>query len=286
MTDDTSHERPGSLLVVGTGIQASGQLTIEARNAIQQADKLLYLVVEPVAATYLEGLNSNAESLADLYAEDSDRAVTYLSMAERILHHVRLGLDVCVAFYGHPCVFVLPSRIAVERARDEGFSARILPGISAEDCLFADLGLDPSTAGCQSYEATDFLVFRRRFNTTSPLVLWQVGIVGDLGFRPGGYGTQGLQVLTEYLLEQYGRTHRVVIYEASLYPIFPPRIEMVALAELPFARPTPISTLYVPPADVAEMDGEMLHRLGLRAEQIMQLQLGKDLRHIVVESRL
>jgi hypothetical protein len=34
----------------------------------------------------------------------------------------------------------------------------MLPAISAEDCLFADLGVDPADHGCPSYEATDFLV--------------------------------------------------------------------------------------------------------------------------------
>jgi len=31
----------------------------------------------------------------------------------------------------------------------------MLPGISAEDCLVADLGIDPASSGCQSYEAND-----------------------------------------------------------------------------------------------------------------------------------
>ena len=54
-------------------------------------------------------------------------------------------------------VFVQPSHESIAIARLEGFSARMLPGISAEDCLFADIGLDPGKDGCQSFEATDFL---------------------------------------------------------------------------------------------------------------------------------
>jgi len=34
----------------------------------------------------------------------------------------------------------------------------MLPGISAEDCLFADIGVDPGIYGCQSFEATDLFV--------------------------------------------------------------------------------------------------------------------------------
>ena len=51
-------------------------------------------------------------------------------------------------------------------------------GISAEACLFADLGLDPGTTGCQSYEATAFLARTPPVDTEAVLVLWQVSVLG------------------------------------------------------------------------------------------------------------
>jgi hypothetical protein len=45
------------------------------------------------------------------------------------------------------------------RSSTDGFDAVMLPGISAEDCLFADLGIDPGMIGCQSFEATDSITF-------------------------------------------------------------------------------------------------------------------------------
>ena len=38
---------PGSLTIVGTGIQAGGQVTVEAQAHMEQADKLLFLVADP-----------------------------------------------------------------------------------------------------------------------------------------------------------------------------------------------------------------------------------------------
>jgi hypothetical protein len=35
-------------------------------------------------------------------------------------------------------------------------------------------------SGCQSYEATDFLVHRRKTDKSSALVLWQAGVVGKV----------------------------------------------------------------------------------------------------------
>ena len=110
-----------------------------------------------------------------------------------ILAHVRRGLDVCAAFYGHPGVFVDSvarggARAPARRASGLGCS----PAISAEDCLFADLGVDPARFGCQSYEATDFLVHGRRVDPTATLVLWQIGTVGNVTPRPRRPSPSGL----------------------------------------------------------------------------------------------
>ena len=177
-----------SLTVVGVGIQVPAHVTTEARLAIERADEVLYLVADPVAAAWIKRLNSSARPLHHLYTPGEDRGEAYAAMVEEILARVRRGGEICVAFYGHPGVFVNPSHEAIHRARDEGFDARMLPGISAEDCLFADLGVDPSESGCQSYEATDLLACGREIDPSAALILWQVGVVGNLGYAPDGDG--------------------------------------------------------------------------------------------------
>ena len=251
----------GSLTVVGTGIQFGSQMTAEARIMLENADIVLYVVAEPGMRTFLESLNPNSHSLAGFYEPGKPRAPAYEAMTEEILRRVQEGLDVCVAFYGHPGVFVTPSHEAVRRARAEGVPARMLPGISAEDCLFADLGLDPSSHGCQSYEATEFLVHSRRLDPTAALVLWQIGTVGK---DVAGSGTQcsGLPVLVERLLEDYPAEHEVTVYEAAPYPGFEPLVRVVSLADLCEEDVTPLSTLYVPALD-SVLDLTMVDRLGL-----------------------
>ena len=54
----------------------------------------------------------------------------------------------------------------------------MIAGISAEDCLFADLGFDPASTGCLTFEATDFLIHNRRVDPTCLVILWQIGVVG------------------------------------------------------------------------------------------------------------
>jgi uncharacterized protein YabN with tetrapyrrole methylase and pyrophosphatase domain len=252
----------GSLTVVGTGIQLGTHLTPEARIAIERADIVLSLVSEPAMQAALEGINPNTRSLHGHYSLGECRRDAYEAMTEEILRHVREGLDVCAAFYGHPGVFVAPSHDSVRRARAEGFPARMLPGISAEDCLFADLGVDPSRAGCQSYEATDFLVRRRAIDPTAALVLWQIGTVGSVAAAAEAQPS-GLSVLVETLLGHYPQEHEVILYEASPYPGFEPLAQTVRLSELAAEHVTALSTLYVPPRGEAEIDLTMLDRLGL-----------------------
>jgi uncharacterized protein YabN with tetrapyrrole methylase and pyrophosphatase domain len=252
----------GSLTVVGTGIGLGVQLTPEARTAIETADELLYLVADPVAAEWVRRLNARNRSLDECYAPGASRADTYRAMVDAMLDPVRAGRAVCAAFYGHPGVFVLPSHGAVGQARREGLDARMLPGVSAEDCLFADLGVDPARGGCQSYDATDFLVHGRRVDTSAALILWQVGVVGELGYADR-VDPKRLAVLVERLVGEYPRDHEVVLYEASPFPIAGPRVERVPLRALGDADVTTLTTLYVPPARRPRVDRGTAAKLGL-----------------------
>lgn len=259
--------KKGSLVIVGTGIKFASHLTAEAEGHIKQAEKLFYVIPGPLSDDWMKKLNATAESLTTFYADDRRRLDTYAQMVATIMAAVRQGTQVCAVFYGHPGVFVLPAHEAIRQARAEGYAAQMLPGVSAEDCLFADLGIDPAVHGCQSYEATDFLVRRRRFDPLSHLVLWQVGVIGEAK-RQKAVNSRGLKMLTAVLLLQYEIRHRVVIYEAAQYPIYDPVIQSVPLASLPDAPMTPRSTLYVPPKAAAPIDPAVMAELGLTMADI------------------
>ena len=255
--------KPGSLTVVGTGIQLVGHLTLAAKAWIEQADKVLFAVADPVTAKWLQKLNSTAQALP-YNTNHQRRRETYREMVDRILLEVRQGLNVCAVFYGHPGVFTYPTHEAIKQARREGFRAQMLPGISAEDCLFADLGLDPGCHGCQSFEATDFLIRHRKFDPTSALILWQIAMIGNLGFYQAGMQLRGLNVLTEVLETYYGSDYEVIVYEAAVYyPVCEPVIQHIPLSKLTDTNVTLISTLYVPPQKSSLIDSEMMVRLGI-----------------------
>ena len=136
----------------------------------------------------------------------------------------------------------------------------MLPGISAQDCLFADLGVDPMDFGCQSFEATDFLASRRIFDPTSALILWQVGVLGESSVRKDMVCRRDrLRVLEAALTRHYPVRHRVVLYEAAQFPGCHPVIKRVPLATLSRQAVLPMTTLYVPP-DVPRRDDRKITR--------------------------
>jgi uroporphyrin-III C-methyltransferase len=117
--------------------------------------------------------------LNDLYQAGNSRAINYQQMTDRIVDAVKAGQKVCAAFYGHPGVFVNPSHAAIKKVRDLGLCAEMLPGISAENCLIADLGIDPAHYGCQSYEATQFLFRDYKLDPHMTQIIWQIGLAGE-----------------------------------------------------------------------------------------------------------
>jgi len=252
----------GSLTVVGTGFLVAGQVTPESLSAIRAADRFFFLVAEPATRLWLEAQHSKAESLHDVLWEGRPRHEAYEEIVQRILAAVRGGGVVCAAFYGHPGVFVLPSHEAVRRARAEGFTATMLPGVSAEDCLFADLEIDPAVDGCQSFEATDLLVRERVFDPRSGLMLWQIGALGVTTYHVRDlWNAGGLDLLVETLARHYPLTHPVVLYENMHYPVCDPLIQHTTLERLPAAIINTHTTLWVPPLAKAPVDEAMLQRL-------------------------
>lgn len=234
--------------------------TPEARELIRGADKVLHVVGDPLAAAWIEGLNPTAESLATMYIGGATREEIYAAMVDKIMVCVRRTRQLCVAFYGHPGVFCYVAHEAMRLARLENVIVRMVPAISAVDWLFADLGVDPGAQGCQSYEATTFLLCGCRFDPYAALLLWQIGAIGDPGW-PCSANSQCLELLTEYLKPHYGPHHEVVIYEAAWDPVSDPSITRLPLAELPQAHTTLGSTLFVPPRGPLRIDPQVIKKL-------------------------
>ena len=279
VTDDSSRIAPpartGELLIIGSGIDSVG-FSLGDEALIANADKVLYCVADPATVVWLRQIRPDALDLYVLYADDKVRYTTYMEMTEAQLYWVRQGLRVVVIFYGHPGIFVLSTHRAVQIARREGHRAVMRAGVSALDTLCADLGVDPSHPGLQTHEATDCLLRRRRIDTSLHVVLWQVGLIGEMGYRRQGYLNNHFSYFISWLAELYGSGYQVTHYIGSRYPGTDPLIQVHRLGDLhdPARQRdiTGLSTFYLPPRDAVPMDRQTAVDLGvLQAGQALPL---------------
>jgi len=244
----------GTLLVVGTGIQWGGQMTLAARDAVCRADRVLFAVTDPWGARWIRSLNPRAESLP--YPRDGrPRREIYRAMTERILEALARSERVCAAFYGSPTFLVQAGHEAIAAARRAGHRARMLPGISSVECLAADLGIDLGAAGYQLFEANAFVAREPVVEPRGYLVLCQVAMIGqESAFDADPTRVQrGLHALAARLEPLYGRRHRVIVYEAALHPLSSPKIIETELHRLPELELSEVATLCIPPRETLSL---------------------------------
>lgn len=251
----------GSLVCVGIGITLGAHISPVARSHIQHADVVFTGVSDGVVELWLQEMHKDVRSLQSLYGEGVPRMDTYRRMVETMLAEVRLGKRVCGVFYGHPGVFAWAPHKAIAQALQEGYRAHMEPGISSEDCLYADVGIDPGSVGCQHYEASQFMVYRRRIDPSAWLVLWQIGLAGDRSSTRFATGPAYRQLLVEVLARDYPLDHQVILYQAATLPIQKPRIERLALNDLPGASTGMGDTLAIPPFGPMQPDLAVRARL-------------------------
>jgi len=243
-----SNDKQGSLVCVGMGMTLGSHLCPLSRSHIERSDVVFAGLSDGVVELWLKQMHPDVRSLQPYYREGKSRLRSYREMVAAMLAEVRAGHRVCGAFYGHPGVFAWVPHLAIEQARREGYSAHMEPGVSAEDCLYADLGIDPGRYGCQHFEASQLLFYRRRLDPSAYLVLWQVGVAGDQSLARYATGAAYRQVLVDVLARDYPLAHEVIVYRAATLPIQSPHIAHTTLGELPQAEIGMADTVVLPPA--------------------------------------
>jgi len=251
----------GRLACVGLGMTLGSHLTPLARSHIVQADVVFAALSDAIAEEWLKRMHPDVRSLQPNYAEGKPRMKTYREWVALMMDELRAGKRVCGVFYGHPGIFAWSPHKVIEQARAEGYDAHMEPGISAEDCLYADLGFDPGHYGCQHFEASQLLYCERRIDAAGYLVLWQVGVVGNRSVGRFDDAPAYRALLVERLMQDYPPNHEVIVYRGATLPIERPRIQRITLRELAEAALTAEETVVLPPAVTLRPNRAMLERL-------------------------
>jgi uncharacterized protein YabN with tetrapyrrole methylase and pyrophosphatase domain len=252
----------GSIVCVGTGMTIGAHMAPIARSHIENAD-IVFFAGHPLMELWVMQMNPNLHSLQIFYAEGKDRRITYKEMVIAMMTEVRAGKKVVGAFYGHPGVFALPPHNVIKIAKKEGYAAKMVPGISAEDCLYADLGVDPGKVGSQHFEASQFMFYQRKVDPSAYLILWQVGIAGDKSAAKLRTGKAYRQILVELLNVYYPNVHKVALYECPTIAIKQPRIEWIALGDFVDSELSLITTMLIPPSQKLLKNQSIIDRLDL-----------------------
>jgi hypothetical protein len=253
--------RRGRLACVGLGMTLGSHLTPLARSHIEQADVVFAALSDAIAEVWLKRMHPDVRSLQPNYAEGKPRMRTYREWVARMMDELRAGKRVCGVFYGHPGIFAWSPHKAIAQARAEGFEAHMEPGISAEDCLYADLGIDPGRYGCQHFEASQLLYCNRRIDPAGYLVLWQVGVVGNRSVGPLANALAYRSLLVERLEQDYPPEHEVIIYRGATLPIEQPCVRRITLRELASATLTAEETVVLGPAQALQPNRALQERL-------------------------
>ncbi|KAK6511613.1 hypothetical protein TWF481_000528 [Arthrobotrys musiformis] len=253
----------GSLTLVGTGVRSLCQLTLEAIQEVEGADVIYYAVRDAATEGFIKKKNEKAIDLYQYFINDDNipEADIYIQIAEVLLADTRSGLRVVGVFFGHPGLFMSPNRRALAIAQAEGYTAKMLPGISVDDCLLADLGIDPSFVGCLTCEARDFLIHDHIGLASRHVIMYEIGY---LGFYGDDSKEDHFQYLAQKLEDTYGASHPLVNYTAAISPLMQPIIDRLVVGDLqkPEVRQriTSASTLYFPPKEIPPLN-EFARRL-------------------------
>jgi len=237
----------GSLVNVGLGMTLGSHITPLSRSYIEKADVVFVAASNNIVEQWVEGMNENVRSMQQYYQEGLPRIKTYQKMVEVMMTEVRAGKKVCGAFYGHPGVFAWAPHESIRQAKSEGFKAHMEPGVSAEDCLYADLGIDPGTYGCTHFEASQFIRKNKSFDSSAYLILWQIGILGSKYSNKFSTTKEFIQELVDLLLKTYLVDFEVTLYECAVLPIEQTYIRTVKLGELADSDTSLKTTLIIPP---------------------------------------
>jgi precorrin-6B methylase 1 len=265
----TAEDPPrGSITCVGLGMTLGSHLTPIARSYIEQADVVFAGVSNAIVEQWLQRMHKDVRSLQPNYREGKPRSKTYLEWVDLMMTEVRAGKRVCGVFYGHPGVFAWSPHKVIEVARSEGYDAEMEPGISAEDCLYADLGIDPGSHGCQHFEVNQLVFFKRRLDPTAYLVLWQVAMIANESISKADASGPYRQLLVDRLSRDYPLDHEIIVYRAATLPIEKPRIRKATLRDIATIAMTAEETVVVPPAEALQRDEEFIRRM----EEIHALQ--------------
>ncbi|MHC0449673.1 MAG: SAM-dependent methyltransferase [Candidatus Lariskella arthropodorum] len=237
-----------NLYIVGSGIKTLSHFTKEFETYTTQSDIVFYLNNDPVTKQWYQKYAKKSYDLDNIYQKDNrtHRSNIYHAIADYVISEFQSYDNICFALYGHPFFCAQPALHAIEKiVRDrEDIKIHSFPAVSALDCLWIDLKVNPAEKGMQLYEAS-FMIHREiPLLSHVDLVVLQAGLI-DIDTIYTGKEESSINKLKDYLLKFYSHDHPLVIYEAAQFPSHQPKIISCSVGKLVKDDISTLSTLYI-----------------------------------------
>ena len=265
---------PIDIYIVGLGVLNVDHLTRETEGVIRRSNEVLYVDTGVATRMYLESLCPRVTSLFETsYEEEGPRLGAYHHMAARVLDAAIDHAPVTFAMHGHPIVGAYAPFLIRDMAGLLSLEVLVLPGISAMDCLFAELMVDPCVAGMQMYEATDLLLRHRPLQPDVPALIWQIGSVETRLHTTRASKPQRFERLRAHLLRFYPPEHQATAVYSTPHPLMPSTVHRFELqdicqnAHLLHAG----FTLYVPPVHERPVEDHELRQQMDSVEHLVRI---------------
>ncbi|CAE6483608.1 unnamed protein product [Rhizoctonia solani] len=267
MTDcPVGTNKQGSLIIAGSGIASICHITLETVSLMETAEKIFYLVTDPITEAYIQEKNNNTVNLCKYYNKTKQRYQSYVEMAEVMLREVRAEHKVLGIFYGHPGFFATPAHRALTLARAEGYAARMIPGISSFDYMLSDLEFEPALYGCTIHDATDLLARDRHLDPSAHNIILQIAAAGVTTLEDEPENSK-LPLLITHLERHFGLDHKVILYSGAVFPLSSTAMVVYTIENLRNPQVaegiSSSSSLYIPPRDIPPINSSMSNKLQL-----------------------
>ena len=206
------------LVCLGTSMFGLGAMTIDAILALASADMVFCYPPTPEHFAVIKQINSNSKDVFSmLYSKGKAFDSTYQSIIETVMDALRKGNRVAYATQGSPAFHCGTAVSLMHRAKKEGFSCTMIPGISSFELLSVELCTEYTLKSMQILSA--FAVAERELSIDArmPCMLFDL-----TGYVSSGVqqelresSSTKLDALIGALKETYPSEHSCILVQAS-----------------------------------------------------------------------
>lgn len=240
---------PIQIYILGTGIRACLQMTIETQQALASCNSALVVHDDQAVLDFVRGYVPDVTDAATMYRAGEERYEVYRRIAELVVNLGARNPPAALVVHGHPLFLVSAAEYVFECAEPLGLRTVALPAVSSLDTMLCDLGFDPCYA-LQLFDATTLLRMRIRPNTALPLFVFQIATTLQSHVSFDQPDPSVLIPLCEHLMQIYPPSHLCRLVHSGATLLETTTVNEVSLGSLVNDCKIPLwlrPSLYIPP---------------------------------------